>query len=174
MTTGNGRRALIAFLIAPAAPVVLYCAGMLTLYFFSTQRPHEEQLFVLIPAILLYGALLSCTLTWVLGWPLYFVLHKLGKLRQRITLTLAGLLGAVLPIVVEIRRVLGVDAHDGALFSSGRGGRVLIRDNVRTAFGYLDLAKDSVTCAVLAAITAWVFWRVYTGSWRNESHAQKR
>jgi hypothetical protein len=32
---------------------------MLTLYLISTQRPHEEQLFVLVPAILLYGALRS-------------------------------------------------------------------------------------------------------------------
>src|SRR5687767_12109619 len=118
MTTGNGRRALIAFLIAPAAPVALYCAGMLTLYLFSTQRPHEQQLFTLVPALLLYGALLSYTLTWVLGWPLYFVLHKLGKFHQRVTLMLAGVLGAALPIAVEIRRVMGVDAHDGALFSS--------------------------------------------------------
>jgi hypothetical protein len=82
LSSPNGKRLLLAFLVAPLAAPVAFIGAALAVQMLRSGVPSTRSVTDLMLAVLALGAPLAYLATFVVGAPMYFTLRGLGLLRR--------------------------------------------------------------------------------------------
>ena len=150
---------VVAFLFAPFPPLLLMILFMFVPLVLSKGLNGLDELPSMLLYVFLFGLPIVYAIELVLGVPSYYFLKKLGIENVWVTVLFASLFAGGVYLGYEFIS-LDPPSPDHSTSYGDSGGRI-VENNIRTAYGYRVLIKNTVFYMALGAVAGLTFWKTY-------------
>jgi len=145
-------RLVIALLLAPIAPILVY--SLFSFFPSIVETPVVQ--FPYLARSLFEALAVAYGLAAFAGAPTLVILKRREKFTQQNTVATGAAIAALIPVALEAYRLAVMDGE--AKYSYIAEGCQVIIENVRSKCGYMLMLKEMIIFAAVGAAVALVFW----------------